>query len=166
MSQNMRKDFVEVDCINDGDAASHTNEQVEQSHVIVPFADRFVSSVVELVQMAKMDDPEAKIVVFFPTARMVSFFAELFNVGLKIPVIELHSRKTQSYRNRMSETFRNADSGVLFTSDVSARGKLQCAPTLYSDRSCVLTSYEYMISLHSSNIRQALTIPMFLRSFR
>lgn len=122
----MRKDYIEVDCINDGDAASHTNEQVQQSHVIVPFSDRFVSSVVELVQLAMNDHDSPKIVVFFPTARMVAFFAELFNVGLDIPVIELHSKKSQGYRNRMSEAFRNADRGVLFTSDVSARGEQFC----------------------------------------
>jgi ATP-dependent RNA helicase MSS116 len=123
MSQNMRKDFIEVDCINDGDAASHTNEQVQQSHVIVPSADRFISSVVELVQLAMSDVEDAKIVVFFPTARMVAFFAELFNVGLNIPVIELHSKKSQSNRNKMSELFRKTNKGVLFTSDVSARGE-------------------------------------------
>jgi len=124
MSQNMRKDYIEVDCINDGDAASHTNEQVQQSHVIVPFADRFVPSVVELVQLAMRQDENAKVVVFFPTARMVGFFAELFNVGLDIPVFELHSRKSQTYRNRVSDQFRKSKRGILFTSDVSARGML------------------------------------------
>eukprot|EP00977_Amphora_coffeiformis_P007817 scaffold1717_cov169-Amphora_coffeaeformis.AAC.12 len=122
MSQNMRKDYIEVDCINDGDAASHTNAQVQQSHVIVPFADRFVPSVVELVQHAMKQDENAKVVVFFPTARMVAFFSELFNVGLNIPVMELHSKKTQTYRNRVSDQFRKTKRGILFTSDVSARG--------------------------------------------
>ena len=123
----MRKDYIEVDCINDGDAATHTNEQVQQSHVIVPFQDRFVPSVVELVQLAMQQDDNAKLVVFFPTARMVGFFAELFNVGLKIPVMELHSKKSQSNRNKVSDQFRKTKRGILFTSDVSARGKfLHC----------------------------------------
>ena len=125
MADNMKKDFIEVDCINDGDAASHTNAQVAQSHVIVQ-PDRFVSSVIEIVRLAMEEDgtgeTNKKAVVFFPTARMVAFFSELFNVGLGIPVIELHSKKTQGYRNRMSDAFRNAETGVLFTSDVSARG--------------------------------------------
>jgi ATP-dependent RNA helicase MSS116, mitochondrial len=123
MAQNLRKHYIEVDCINDGDAASHTNAQVQQSHVVIPDGDRFVSSVVELVQLATNDDGDAKIVVFFPTARMVAFFAELFTIGLNIPVLELHSKKSQGFRNRISDEFRQAKSGVLFTSDVSARGK-------------------------------------------
>lgn len=131
MAQNMKPDFIEVDCINDGDAATHTNAQVQQSHIILPSkkSDRFVSSVVEVVRLAldKHDSTNnpAKIVVFFPTARLVNFFAELFNQGsmVSVPVLELHSKKSQSYRNRVSENFRNLERGVLFTSDVSARGE-------------------------------------------
>ena len=136
MAQNMKPDFIEVDCINDGDAATHTNAQVQQSHVILPSnSDRFVSSVVEVVRLAleKYDsaDNPAKVVVFFPTARLVNFFAELFS-ELKIasvPVWELHSKKSQSYRNRVSDDFRKAKRGVLFTSDVSARGESSCEYT-------------------------------------
>merc|ERR1719203_1074191 len=55
---------------------------------------------------------------------MVSFFADLFNevVKVKEPVMEIHSKKSQAYRNRISGQFREAKTGVLFTSDVSARG--------------------------------------------
>ena len=86
--------------------------------------DRYVASIVEIVQRAMQEDmKEHKVVVFFPTARVVGFFADFFNTGLKVEVIELHSRKSQTYRNKASEKFRNAKRGVLFTSDVSARGK-------------------------------------------
>jgi ATP-dependent RNA helicase MSS116 len=123
MAENMNKDFVEVDCINDGDA--HTASNVQESHVVIPSMDRYVSSVVEIVRLAmqpKEDGKKPKIVVFFPTARSVAFYSELFSEGMGIPVIELHSKKSQGYRNRASEQFRAATSGVLFTSDVSARG--------------------------------------------
>jgi ATP-dependent RNA helicase MSS116 len=63
-----------------------------------------------------------KIVVFFPTARMVSFFAEFLNDGLEFPAIELHSKKSQSSRNTSSSSFRQAKNAILFTSDLSARG--------------------------------------------
>lgn len=129
MAQNMKKDYIEVDCINDGDVASHTNEQVRQSYVIVPGdSGRTVSSVIEIVKYATdlYDTPDcpAKVVVFFPTARLVNFYAEVFNEGriLSQPVLELHSKKTQSYRTRVSDKFRAMKRGVLFTSDVSARG--------------------------------------------
>jgi len=131
MAESMRPDFVEVDCIGeDGDAqaSQHTNQRVKQSHVVLPDMDRYVSSVLEIVSQAMEEtttddeDPSYKVVVFFPTARMVQFFAELFNQGLNIPVIELHSKKSQSYRNKASDRFRKAKNGILFTSDVSARG--------------------------------------------
>ena len=138
MAQNMKPDYIEVDCINDGDAASHTNAQVQQSHVILPNnSGRFVSSVIEVVRLAlEYDSAEtpAKIVVFFPTARLVNFFAEVFSEGniASIPVLELHSKKSQSYRNRVSDDFRKAKRSILFTSDVSARGKSSLFRTVES----------------------------------
>mmetsp|Transcript_34791 Transcript_34791/g.68462 ORF Transcript_34791/g.68462 Transcript_34791/m.68462 type:complete len:629 (-) Transcript_34791:14-1900(-) len=125
MAENMRKDFVEVDCIGKDGAqdGAHTNAAVEQSHVVLPSLDRYVTSVVQIVQQIMRADPKNhKIVVFFPTARLVGFFASFFNVGLGIEVIEIHSKKSQGFRNKASDKFRKAKRGVLFTSDVSARG--------------------------------------------
>jgi len=146
MKQNMKEDYVEVDCVQDGDAATHTNDCVAQTHIVLPPNEiDVVSSVVETVRYAVEThvDPEdatfivpPKIVVFFPTARLVQFYAEIFeqtNKGvlltdesgkstIQIPSWELHSKKSQGYRNRVSDEFRKATTGVLFTSDVSARG--------------------------------------------
>jgi ATP-dependent RNA helicase MSS116 len=126
MATNMKKDYVEVDCINDKDAGSSTHIKVKQSHVVLPELgmDGYVKSVVDVILHALSQDDEEnhKVVVFFTTARMVAFFATFFNEGLNIPVIELHSKKSQSYRNNASNTFREAKKAVLFTSDVSARG--------------------------------------------
>ena len=131
MKDNMRQDFIEVDCISDGgnvDAkgdggAQHTNAMVEQSYVLLPSMHRYVVSVVEIIQSITRDETQDhKLVVFFPTARLVGYFAEFFNIGLDMEVIELHSRKSQSYRNTASDKFRQAKSAILFTSDVSARG--------------------------------------------
>lgn len=38
------------------------------------------------------------------------------------PVLEIHSRKSQGHRNKISEQFRNGRGLIMFTSDVSARG--------------------------------------------
>lgn len=38
------------------------------------------------------------------------------------PVLEIHSRKSQGHRNKVSDLFRNGQGLVMFTSDVSARG--------------------------------------------
>lgn len=123
MSENMKKDYIEVDCIGDNaESSSHTNLQVEQSHVVLPSMDRYVSSVVQIVKRTMNTGDSPKIVVFFPAARLVGFFADFFNTGLGIEVIELHSKKSQGYRNKASDKFRKAKCAVLFTSDVSARG--------------------------------------------
>lgn len=48
---------------------------------------------------------------------MFSLFREL-----KLNVRELHSRKPQLYRTRISDEFRESKRLILITSDVSARG--------------------------------------------
>lgn len=149
MRQNMKPNYVEVDCIQDGDAATHTNDRVSQTHIVLPSKETDeVSSVIDTVRYAvethlTTEDGSSrfaippKIVIFFPTARVVQFYAEIFqeiNRGviistpdgddktIRIPSWELHSKKSQGYRNRVSDEFRKATTGVLFTSDVSARG--------------------------------------------
>ena len=121
MAATMKKDFVTVDCIKED--SSHTNSQVEQAHVVVPSSTRMVTGTVEiLLNLIEGKEQPVKLVVFFPTAHMVAFYAALFNNGLKIPVLELHSRKSQSFRTKTADKFRKDDQGILFTSDVSARG--------------------------------------------
>ncbi len=124
MQQTMEDDYVEVDCIRDGgQSTEQTSIHVEQSHAIISSMTQYVPSIIRVVREAANDgDGDNKVVVFFPTARMVSFFADLFNEVVGLPVMELHSKKSQGYRNRVSNQFRECSSGILFTSDVSARG--------------------------------------------
>lgn len=126
MAKTMRSGYVTIDCIHDTDPASHTNQQVEQTHVIVPAATRLVTGTVDILVKLIRDTKDAgeplKLVVFFNTAHLVAFYAALFNDGLGVKVLELHSRKSQSYRTRTADAFRAADQAILFTSDVSARG--------------------------------------------
>ena len=37
-------------------------------------------------------------------------------------MLEIHSRKSQSHRDKVSEQFRNGTNLIMFSSDVSARG--------------------------------------------
>jgi ATP-dependent RNA helicase MSS116 len=122
--KTMRPGFVTVDCIHDSaeDGQGHTNSQVQQSYVIVPSETRLVSATVQIVMDILKHEQDAKIIAFFPTANLVAFYASLFHDHLGVKVLEIHSRKSQSYREKASEKFRKALSGVLFTSDVSARG--------------------------------------------
>ena len=121
MANSMRPNYLTVDCIHDQDPATHTNAQVIQSHIILPTAQRLVSGPVEILLRIMNREPNHKIIVFFPTAHLVTFYANLFN-NLGYEVTELHSRKSQDYRTKMSHLFRKTKKGILFTTDVSARG--------------------------------------------
>ena len=135
MGQTMRAGFETVDCVQDGDPASHTNANVPQSHVVLPSAGRAVAAQLELVRHAMGEAPDDhKIIAFFPTAAQTAFASQLFNATFERDgeikdktiktrtVMEIHSRKSQSARNKCSDAFRAAKRGVLFSSDVSARG--------------------------------------------
>jgi ATP-dependent RNA helicase MSS116 len=130
MAKAMKPSYKTVDCIHDFGDSKETNAQVEQTHVIMPPGmDRLVIGVIE-VMLAAMKSEDYKIIAFFPTARLVGYFAELVNLGIRAqfpkskfpPIIEIHSRKSQVNRNKASDKFRAAKSAILFTSDVSARG--------------------------------------------
>jgi ATP-dependent RNA helicase MSS116 len=121
MREIIRDDFVEVDCVQNGTMATPTNLRVSQSHIILPNLESIIPSIYAILKHATMQNPY-KVVVFFPTARMVSFFASFLSDGFQHPIMELHSKKSQSSRNTASENFRLAKNAILFTSDVSARG--------------------------------------------
>ena len=122
MANSMRPNYLTVDCIHDQDPATHTNAQVTQSHVILPTAQRLVSGPVEILFRIMHREPNHKIIVFFPTAHLVTYYSNLFNFNFGYKVTELHSRKSQDYRTKMSHLFRKTKKGILFTTDVSARG--------------------------------------------
>ena len=63
----------------------------------------------------------AQVLVFFTTANLTALHSELFQ-AMQIPVLEIHSRKSQPARIKAAEAFRNARQAIMFTSDVSARG--------------------------------------------
>ncbi|KAF5194208.1 Dead-box atp-dependent rna helicase [Thalictrum thalictroides] len=62
-----------------------------------------------------------QVLVFCTTAMVTSLVADLLS-KLKINVREIHSRKPQGHRNRISDEFRKSKGLILVTSDVSARG--------------------------------------------
>jgi superfamily II DNA/RNA helicase len=53
---------------------------------------------------------------------MVTEFMYIMLRDLKLNVREIHSRKPQLYRTRISEEFRDSNRLILVTSDVSTRG--------------------------------------------
>jgi hypothetical protein len=103
-----------------GQTAVQTNTQVEQSAIICEF-DNYVHVLAQLV-LSHMQPP-FKIMVFFATARVAGFMAEFFS-RMGLSVLEMHSRKSQSYRTKTATKFRNGSNMLMFSSDVSARNGL------------------------------------------
>mmetsp|Transcript_18371 Transcript_18371/g.36810 ORF Transcript_18371/g.36810 Transcript_18371/m.36810 type:complete len:603 (+) Transcript_18371:96-1904(+) len=106
-----------------GKDSEQTHERVQQQVMISNQEDQ-VRSIMAILERETSNKPY-KIIVFFTTARLTGFLAELFNsvssqTGYK--VLEIHSRKAQKARERASEEFRKSKNAVMFTSDVTARG--------------------------------------------
>lgn len=136
LPQKMKRDFVGVlpegyslvDCVDRNDVKAETNLQVEQTYVVLDSMDNYIAAMVALVShfMRGAKEEKHKLMVFLPTTRLVSFFSELFKTAIPndFRVFQLHSKMSQSSRNRVSNDFRSAKEGILFTTDVSARGEL------------------------------------------
>lgn len=128
-----QKDALTVDCIQDGDPASHTVSTVQQSYVALPQAKQItgvVETILHLMNAALSDTDNAdarapKIVVFFNTTSQVAYYSAILR-SLGVPrVLEIHSKIKQEARSKTSDKFRNAPPkhpSILLTSDVSARG--------------------------------------------
>jgi ATP-dependent RNA helicase MSS116 len=115
----LRKEYKHVDCVG---TESNTHTHVPQSYTLTDIKAQFA----ELAHCLQegMQDPNHKIMVFFTTARLTGLFTQVFN-GMAAAfgdVLEIHSRLSQGKRNNTSQLFRDKKTGILFTSDVSARG--------------------------------------------
>ena len=103
------------------------NHDIKQSSFHCPLESIF-STLREVIRSHIEDEqPKCyKVIVFFPTAKITQWAAELFNhrnaLATGPSVLEIHSRKSQSYRTRVSDQFRASSRLILFSSDVSARG--------------------------------------------
>ena len=122
MADCMRPDYQTIDCIHDFDPATQTNSQVNQRYVVHPESMQ-IDAPIQIIRNIMDRDHNHKIMAFFPTANMTSFYSQIFNFHLSRPVIEIHSRKSQAYRSSACNRFKEKKGGItMFTSDVSARG--------------------------------------------
>ncbi|ORY90333.1 P-loop containing nucleoside triphosphate hydrolase protein [Syncephalastrum racemosum] len=105
-----------------GKEETNTHLHVKQSALVAPFDEHPV-----LLRAMLQDLPAAvngKTIVFLPTTKSTIAYAQLLKFLLPDRnVLEIHSKKSQEQRTKISKRFRNARAGtVLVTSDVSARG--------------------------------------------
>jgi len=93
-----------------------TVETLEQGYVVCPSDKRFM-----LLFTFVKKNKDKKCMVFFSTCASVKYHAELFNY-VDIPVKDIHGKQKQQKRTTTFFEFCNAKSGVLFCTDVAARG--------------------------------------------
>jgi len=117
----MRRDYNFVDTV--GEEEKQTHLHVQQQLLVTPQASQ-IQALANILERETNERPY-KILVFFTTARLTGFMAELFNsvkTQTGYDVLEIHSRKSQKQRERASEQFRTRTNALMFSSDVSARG--------------------------------------------
>ncbi|KAI8949764.1 DEAD-domain-containing protein [Xylaria longipes] len=121
--------FEFVQTIKADDAPTH--ERVPQHLVTVPGLENVYPTIFEIAQKAKAAQESElpfKAIVFFSSTASVQFASQVFR---QIPsfayrsgtqTFEIHSRLSQEQRTRSANHFRQAQSAILFSSDVTARG--------------------------------------------
>ncbi|GAX73920.1 hypothetical protein CEUSTIGMA_g1370.t1 [Chlamydomonas eustigma] len=116
-SYAFRKAYKTVDTVGE---ETGTNVQVQQMSCVVPPKD-LMTYLCAVIKTHMSQDRDFKVIVFFPTARQTQLYSETFD-KMGLPIKEMHSRKSQGYRTRVSEEFRAGSGVIMFSSDVSARG--------------------------------------------
>jgi ATP-dependent RNA helicase MSS116, mitochondrial len=132
----MAAEFMTVDCVNDNDITTLTNQRVTQSFIQLTDMKSYVTtflSIVEDLMNESNSRTKQKVILFLPTAKLVKYFSLvlqqrslLSSSTSSYDVYSIHSRMSQGSRTRASTQFRAAtdqnNNCLLLTSDVSARG--------------------------------------------
>ncbi|WP_027137318.1 DEAD/DEAH box helicase [Gaetbulibacter saemankumensis] len=94
-------------------------ENIEQSRYIVP---NFYSKVNLLTHLLQDSEKFNKVIIFVAYKKMADRLFEQLDEYFKEELCIIHSNKTQNYRLRSIEQFRNGDNRILVATDVMARG--------------------------------------------
>ena len=126
----MRPQYEIIDTLDPDE--DNTNVQVIQKSLVVPMQYHLLA--LEHILRGHIQDRTAqqqryKIIVFFTTARVAGYMAELFRADQErypqytdANLFEMHSRKSQGYRTKVAKQFTAKQNTIMFSSDVSARG--------------------------------------------
>ncbi|CAL9059759.1 DEAD-box ATP-dependent RNA helicase 31 [Musa acuminata AAA Group] len=114
----MKRDLEFVNTVGEGTEETHS--QVKQMHLVAPLEKQF-SILYNILTEHISGNVDYKVIVFCTTAMATKLVADLLS-ELKLNVREIHSRKPQSYRTRVSKEFKESKGLILVSSDVSARG--------------------------------------------
>jgi ATP-dependent RNA helicase MSS116, mitochondrial len=87
----LRQGYSIVDTV--GEEVEQTHAHVPQHMMTVPVGQQ-IRALAHILQDMMRKQPNYKVMVFFPTAKSTAYMSALFN-AIGIPVMEMHSRKTQ-----------------------------------------------------------------------
>lgn len=111
-----------ISTISESDKATH--EHVPQSCHVVPM-DQLYPATMALLSRWFKEDENCKVILFANTAVGAGVFGDMIaalHPQLGAPVFTTHSRLSQAKRTRAMEGFKKSKSGILASSDVTARG--------------------------------------------
>ncbi|XP_008789556.2 DEAD-box ATP-dependent RNA helicase 31-like [Phoenix dactylifera] len=114
----MKRDLEFINTVEEGSEETHS--QVKQMHLVAPLEKHF-SILYGILTDHISENVDYKVIVFCTTAMVTKLVADLL-AELKLNVREIHSRKPQTYRTRVSKEFKDSKGLILVSSDVSARG--------------------------------------------
>ncbi|KAG7636044.1 Helicase superfamily 1/2 ATP-binding domain [Arabidopsis thaliana x Arabidopsis arenosa] len=114
----LKRDHSYIDTIGLGCVETH--DKVKQSCIVAPHESHF-HLVPHLLKEHINNMPDYKIIVFCSTGMVTSLMYTLLR-EMKLNVREIHARKPQLHRTRVSDEFKESNRLILVTSDVSARG--------------------------------------------
>ncbi|CAL1398654.1 unnamed protein product [Linum trigynum] len=114
----LKRDHEFINTVEEGSEETHA--KVRQMHLVAPMEKHF-SLLYALLRDHIADNVDYKVLVFCTTAWVTRLVSDFLG-ELKLNVREIHSRKAQNYRTRVSDEFRKSKGLILVTSDVSARG--------------------------------------------
>ncbi|SOV24126.1 DEAD box helicase, putative [Plasmodium sp. DRC-Itaito] len=115
-----KSDYIYLNCVKD--ISKHTSDQLRQYVLFHKAIDTTIILYNLLIEHMRLNQFTYKIIVFFPTARATSFYAQFFINQLKMSVYEIHRKKEPAHRQITSNRFSMESVGILFTSDISSRG--------------------------------------------
>jgi ATP-dependent RNA helicase MSS116, mitochondrial len=112
-----------INTVKDTDVDVHM--LINQTYIVHDMSDH-LKIILSLIITEQMQKPNGKVIVFMNTTKQVQLYTLMFRYlrklyfNLHFQQFEIHSKKDQAVRSKVSQAFRTANVGsVLFTSDVS-----------------------------------------------
>jgi ATP-dependent RNA helicase MSS116 len=119
IKQMLKSNHATVCTVEKGDVNTH--KRVPQVVVQSSFSDQ-LKTTITLLQREASKDKLFKAVVFLPTAHLANLYYGVYEQDRSIKSLVQHSRQSQKKREQTSNEFKNCLRGVLFATDVVARG--------------------------------------------